>query len=324
MYNSLSSFTYHLGAVMIRLLLVLLFSMSSASAAELRIIVPSNNDGYNVNARILARHYDKFLNQNTNIIVQAMPGAAGMIAANFIYSIAPNDGSVIATVQKNVVIESIRSGKIYPSRFTWIGSTADGRKDAVFIWSNKPNDIMHFRNNELILTRNSTTNDDLNLIKNSLNIMIKPITGYSSGGEIRLAVDRGEVDAAIFSLIGIKTTKPEWLKPDSRVIPILQYGNGRNRHPEFPNVPTLTELVTDQKLLAIIEAHEKQYTLLRPFIAPPNIPSNRAEELRNAFFKTIHDEEYLRDMKAANIEVNPVFWDEAERIVQETMRFYER
>jgi tripartite-type tricarboxylate transporter receptor subunit TctC len=304
-----------------RLLLILLFSFGTAYAADFRIIVPSNNDGYNINARILAKHYDKYLDDKTNIIIQAMPGAAGMIAANYIYSVAPNDGSVIATVQKNVVIESIRSGKINPSRFTWIGSTADGRKDAVFIWSNKSNNILEYRDKELILTADS---DDLDLIKKSLNLNVKSVTGYSSGGEIRLAVDRGEVDAAIFSLIGIKTNKPDWLKPDSKVKPILQYGNGKIRHADFPEVPTLSELTTDLNLLAIIDTYEKQYTLLRPFIAPPKVPVKRAEELRLAFFKTVQDREYLNDMKTANIDVNPVFWSEAEKIVAETMKFYEK
>jgi hypothetical protein len=105
---------------------------------------------------------------------------------------------------------------------------------------------------------------------------------------------------------------------------MIQYGNGKIRHADFQNVPTLTELVRDKRLLATIEAYEKQYTLLRPFIAPPNVPISVAQELRDAFYRTVNDREYLEDMRRSNIDVNPVYWQEAEQIVRDTMRFYEK
>jgi tripartite-type tricarboxylate transporter receptor subunit TctC len=307
---------------MFRLLLILLFSLSTAQASDFRIIVPTPNDGYGIAARILSRHYGKYLDDNPKVILQAKPGAAGMVAANYIYSVAPNNGSVMATVQKDIIVESIISGKIDPSKFTWIGSTADGRKDAIFVWSNKPYEILHYRNHELITSADGY--DEQELIRKSLNLKIRPVTGYSSGGEIRLAIERKELDAGLFALIGIKTTKPDWLKSDSKVKPILQYGNGKTRHPDFLEVPTLSELVTDPQILSVIETYERQYILLRPFIAPPNVPLKRAQELRDAFFKTMQDAEYLKEMRAANIDVHPVFWKEAELIVNEVMRTYKK
>ena len=145
---------------------------------------------------------------------------------------------------------------------------------------------------------------------------MKIVAGYANSAEARLAVERKEIDAVLYSLIGIKSSKPDWLKSESDIKPILQFGNGTIRHKNYPNVPTLAEQ-TDQKELLTV--YEKQFILLRPFVAPPNIPAARAKELREALEKVAVDEGYLTEAKKANIDVNFIGWQEAEQIVNDTV-----
>jgi tripartite-type tricarboxylate transporter receptor subunit TctC len=145
---------------------------------------------------------------------------------------------------------------------------------------------------------------------------MKIVAGYANSSTARLALERKEIDAAIYSLIGIKTAKPDWLKPESDIKPLLQFGNGKTRHRDYPNVPTLAEYTDQQELLNV---YEKQFILLRPFVAPPDIPFSRTRELRHAFAKAVTDPEYIAEAKKANIDVKLIDWQEAERIVYETV-----
>lgn len=310
--------------MMIKILFSLFLALISTelTAAELRIIVPSNDDSYNINARLLAKHYVKHLPENTNIIIQAMPGAASLVAANYLYNVAPRDGTVIGTFYKAIPMTGVIGGptvQFDPRKFTWIGSTADGRKDTVIMWSNRPDDLAEYRTEQLLVgIESSVSADSARLIKDSLKLNFKPIPGYPTTGAARLALERREVDAVIFSLIGIKTQKPGWLQPNSGIKAILQFGNGTRRHHDYQQVPTVAELMTNPDDLEMLKVFESQFVLLRPFVAPPGIPEEKARMLREAFTKTVQDPEYQREARSVGIDVDLIDWREAEEIVAAT------
>ena len=310
---------------MIRLLVLFLMLSASAIAQELKIVVPSNTDGYSMNAKLIAPYISKYLPEKPEVVIQVMPGAASLVAANYIYNIAPKDGNTIGTFYKNIPLMGALGGptiKFESSKFTWLGSTADGRDDTVIVWSIKSGPIEKYLKEEIIFgTGNIVAGDSTLLLRDTLGIKMKLVAGYVDSTEVRLALERKEVEAAAYNLIGIKTNRPEWLKPDSEIKPMLQFGNGKIRHKDYPNVPTLAEY-TDQKEL--LNVYEKQFVLLRPFVAPPNIPRARARELRIAFEKATHDLEFLERAKKANIDVNFIGWQEAEHIVNETVNASEQ
>jgi tripartite-type tricarboxylate transporter receptor subunit TctC len=297
---------------MLRLIILLLLVCFPAFSQELRIVVPSNSDSYSINARILSKHLGKHLNQS--VVIQEVPGAYSVVAANYLYELAPKDGNTIGTFYKNIPLTGALGGstiKYDARKFTWLGSTADGREDAVMLWSNKSSD------QELIVGSESVVAGDPTLLVRDLSgIKMKIVAGYANSSSARLALERKEIDAAVYSLIGIKSAKPDWLKPESEIKPILQFGNGTSRHKDYPNVPTLAESTNQRELLAV---YEKQFVLLRPFVAPPDIPLARARELREAFNKAVADVEFLADAKRANIDVKLITWQEAEQIVNETV-----
>jgi tripartite-type tricarboxylate transporter receptor subunit TctC len=305
---------------MLRSLVLFLTLSASAMAQELKVVVPSNSDSYSINARIFTRHMAKYLPEKPSVVIQEVPGAYSVVAANYLYELAPRDGNTIGTFYKNIPLMGAMGGtsiKYDARKFTWLGSTADGREDAVILWSNKPGPVDRYRSEELVVgSENIVAGDPTILVRDLLGIKMKLVAGYANSSTARLALERKEIDAAVYSLIGIKTAKPDWLKPESDIKAILQFGNGTTRHKDYQNVPTLAEYINRKELL---EVYEKQFILLRPFVAPPNIPLARARELRHAFEFAIKDEEFLTEAKKANIDVKMIHWQEAERIVDETV-----
>jgi hypothetical protein len=302
---------------MIRLIAMFFIGFISlaAAAAELKIITPSNDDSYNINARILSKHLGKYLPDNPTITIQAMPGAASLVATNYLYNIAPRDGSVIGIVYKEIPFVGLLGGEgvqFDPNQFNWIGSVADGRKDAVILWANEPK----FRSDFVVGAEGATSGNMALFVNRMLGTNFKIVGGYPTTGANRLALERKEVDAVIYSLIGIKTQKPNWLQSGSGIYPTLQFGNGTSRLPEYKEIPTLAEYVTDDKDRKLLHAFESQFIMLRPFVAPPGVPKAKVEELRNAFSKTMNDVEYMEDARKANIDINMIDGIEMESIVK--------
>jgi len=281
-------------------------------ADTLKIIVPSENDSYNINARILGKYISKYLPNHPDIVIQAMPGAASLVAANYLYNVAPKDGTVIGTLYKEISLIGVLGDQnvmFDPEKFTWLGSNADGRKDAVIVWCNvyEP---------EIIGSENYMGVNPAFLVKELAHLDAKIVTGYATTGAARLAFENREVDTVVYNLIGIKTQKPYWLEPGSGIKAYIQFGNGTTRHPEYKDVQTLAEMVKsedDKKLLSVVEAG---YALLRPFVAPPGIPENKAKELREAFIKAVNDQDYLIEAKKMNFEVNLIDYKEALKLVK--------
>ena len=302
---------------MIRSLLILfslILSIVSVSSQELRVIIP-NEDGYGINARILSRHFSKHHPDRPNVVVQSVPGAFGIVAANYIYNIAAKDGTVIGTFNKEVPMTGILGGTNvkFDSKFSYIGSNIDGRKDSMIIWSNRNQNITDFRTQQLIMgVEAGGTGSPSYVIQKLLDLNLKYVAGYPMSQQTRMALDRKEIEAAIYSINGIKIGKPEWMLPNSGVYTILQMGNGKIRHPDYKNVPTLMELISSEDKIEIANMFEKQFYVIRPFVAPPGIPVDKLNMLRKMFEDTLKDPEYLADAKKANIDVDLISGKDAE------------
>ena len=303
---------------MIKLIFLLVMLCAPATANELRIITPSAADSYNINARILAPYLAKHLPEKPTPVIQIIPGASSLVAANYMYNVAPRDGTTIATVYKNIPLVGILGGPTImfdPTKFNWIGSTTDGRKDAVIVWTNRTETLDAFRTAEMIVgTESIVSADSTKFIRNSLGLNFRQIAGYANPGAARLALERKEVDAVIFNLLGIKT-QTQWTNPNSGIVALLQFGNGKTRHPDYLNVSTLAELLTNDEDKMILDAFETQFILLRPFIAPPGVSADRVRELREAFVKAVNDDGYVEAATKARMEIHLITGEQAAQIV---------
>jgi tripartite-type tricarboxylate transporter receptor subunit TctC len=278
----------------------------------------SAGGGYDAYARVLSRHFGKHMVGSPRVIVQNMPGAGSMVMANYMYNVAPKDGTSFGIFARNIPLISVLGGNNavnYDARkYTWLGSMSSYEEDAYLMWVRKDAkvktlaDIQKKGGDPVVLggTGEGATGNDVPIIlRETLGLNIKQIVGYPDSNALFLAIERGEVDGRTTDLSSVKTNRPDWLKPNSYMHTLMQFGRA-TRHPEFPNVPTARELALDDKARALIELTELPYVLSRPFVAPPNVPADRAAALQKAFLDTCKDADLTAEAQKLGIGITPI------------------
>ncbi len=263
--------------------------------------------GYDIYARALARHIGKHLPGNPMVIVKNMPGATTRTAANFLYNIAPKDGTVIATVARGLPTdELLGSGGIRfeSTKFNWVGSMNNEVSVGV-AWHTSPiktyDDI---KNKEMIVGAIADSLLFAQVMNAVLGTKLKMITGYKSGNEIVLAMERGEVEGRMgWSWSSITSMNPEWIR-DGKIKNLVQFST--SKHADLPNVPLVTELANNAEDRALLELVFSRQVIGRPFIAPPGLDAETVAVLRKAFDDTMKDPVFLAEMEKANLEVNAI------------------
>lgn len=285
------------------LIFIWIFFNNPLYAKTLTVIVPSHEDGHAINARLFVPYMIKHLPEVTSIEYKVVPGAGSINAANHIYYVAPKDGYTIGVFTRTIPFIAYTGDtniKFDPIDFTWLGSTNDGRIDPVLLFSHKPN-----INNLIVGTDVLSVGTPAVVVNRLGNLNFKIISGYKNNTDIRLAFQRKEIDGFFNALTGMKTTGMSILN-DSGVHVLMQFGNGIIRHPEYRHVPTLFELYPDSS----VRYFESQSWILRPFVAPPNIPETMKTRLREAFDNAVVDKRYIEEAGKIGIDVNPIFHKE--------------
>jgi tripartite-type tricarboxylate transporter receptor subunit TctC len=275
--------------------------------------------GYDAAARLVARHLGRYLPGNPAIVVQNMPGAGSLRAANYLYSVAPKDGATLALFGSDIaligLIANNPSVQFDPRKFTWLGSSSSFAGDA-FILMVRPDaaaksiaDARRPGGAPLVLAgtgEGARDSDVPKILRDALGLNIKQVLGYPDTPSIFLAVERGEVDGRTFDFSSVKANKPQWLKPESGFHLLLQFARV-TRHPELPDVPTARELARNDAGRALIEfAETPLLTMARPFAAPPGVPEERACALQAAFLAVHRDPQLLAEAERLGLDISPV------------------
>ena len=284
--------------------------------------------GYDLCARLVARHIGRYIPGHPAVVVQNMPGAGSLRATNFLYAVAPRDGTTIGSFARDMpllaILRTNTAAVFDPRKFTWLGSSSDFSRDAYLLMVRKDapaasiEDARRLGGPPIVLggTAEGTTGSDIPLVlRDALGINIKLVTGYPDNGAIFLAVDRGEVNGRAADLSTMRSLRPEWLLPGGGMRAVVQFAR-TTRHPEFADLPTARELARDPDARALIEIAELSYKLSRPFAAPPGVPSERAEALRRAFAAVNTDPQYLEDAAKLRLEVSPIGGPEVLREIE--------
>jgi tripartite-type tricarboxylate transporter receptor subunit TctC len=272
------------------------------------VIGYSVGGGYDAYGRLLARHLGKHIPGNPNIVPQNMTGAGSLKAANYLYSVAPKDGTVIGTFSRSQGIAPLLDKAEFDStRFTWLGSVTD---EVSLCVSRHDAPVKTFAD---LQTRQATfggegAGSDPNifalLYRNVFGAKIKIVTGYPGTNEIQLATERGEVDGLCgLSWSTLKGRYPHWLK-DRKANILVQAGI--KTQPELPDVPSATALAQTPDQIQVLKLVLIGQAMARPFAAPPGIPADRKAALIAAFNRTAKDPDFLAEANRLNFEVNPV------------------
>jgi tripartite-type tricarboxylate transporter receptor subunit TctC len=269
--------------------------------------------GYDVYARVLARHIGRHIPGNPNIVVQNMPGAGSLRGANYLYNVAPKDGTMFGTFARNMamlgLLKSGQNVQFDPRKFTWLGSSSSLANDAYVLILRRDAKVKSIEDARrpggppVILgsTAEGTSSDAMGvLLREWLGFNLKVIAGYTDSGVLFLAIERGEVDGRTVGLSSVRANKADWLKP-----------NG------FGRVMVVAKNATDRNLIEILEM---PYALSRPYAAPPDVPPERARALQQAFIATHKDPAYLADAEKVGIEVSPIDGEAIRKLIDQIGR----
>lgn len=263
--------------------------------------------GYDIYGRALARHIGRHLPGNPTVVVKNMPGAQTRTAANYLYNIAPKDGTVIATIARGLPTEELLGSggiRFESTKFNWIGSMNNEVSVGV-AWHTSPvKTFEDIKNREMVVGGIADSLLFAQVMNAVLGTKLKMITGYKSGVEISLAMERGEVEGRMgWSWSSVVSVNPEWIR-DGKIRNLVQFST--SKHADLPNVPLVTDLTKSEEDRALLELVFSRQVIGRPFIAPPGLDAETVEVLRKAFDDTMKDKDFLAEMQKANLEINPI------------------
>ncbi len=272
------------------------------------VIGYSVGGGYDAYARLLARYIGKHIPGEPAIVPQQMTGAGSLRSANFIYSVAAKDGSVIGTFSRSMGIAPLLGQAEFDSRkFTWLGSVTDDNTTCV-TWNTSPiktwDDFLSKPSKLGGLGADADPDIWALLYKNVFGAKAQLVSGYPGTNDVTLAMERGEVDGLCgLSWSTIKTRHADWLKNHTVNI-IVQAA--LKKEPEIATVPLASDLVTKPEQLQIMKLLLTAQAMARPFAAPPDIPADRKAALIAAFDATMKDGDFLAEAQKLNFDVRPV------------------
>jgi tripartite-type tricarboxylate transporter receptor subunit TctC len=273
--------------------------------------------GNDVYARLLARHMGRHVPGSPSIVVQNMPGAGSLVAANHLANAAAKDGTVIGTFARNLPLAGVIGAnpniRFDPRKLAWLGSASSYRDDAYILWVRpdaKTRSIEAARKSggePMVLAGTSegdTSYDVPVLLRQTLGLDIKLIGGYRDSNGMFQAIEAKEVDGRVADLSSVSSSRAHWLKPGA-MLTLLQFGRA-TRHKDFSAVPTARELATSAANRTLIEVMEAPFALTRPYAAPPGTPEARAKALQTAFMEVQKDPAYLAEAARLKLDVSPI------------------
>jgi tripartite-type tricarboxylate transporter receptor subunit TctC len=287
---------------------------------DLRVLIGFGpGGGYDLYARLLARHIGQHLPGKPNVVPQNMPGAGSVLVANHLANVAPRDGTVIGTFASGVPTVPLLTpdqAKFDARQLTWVGSV-NTETQIDYLWHTAPaKNIDDVRRIETVLgaTGPGAATVDFPLMVNAiLGFKYKLVLGYKGSAEIDLAMERGEVHGVSgLTWTGVSSTNADWLR-DKKITIIAQYG--LTKHPDLPDVPLVIDLAktdADRQALNLVFARQE---MGRPFAAPPALPADRAATLRRAFDETMTDKAFLADAAKGKLAVLPIGGEKLQTMV---------
>jgi tripartite-type tricarboxylate transporter receptor subunit TctC len=275
---------------------------------------------YDLQARLVARHVGKHIPGNPNVVPQNMVGAGGINMANHLFNTVARDGTFIGMMGNNFPATQAVGGKSVKfdaGKFQWLGTIAPVVETMAVWHTTGVKTVDDLRTRETVAGasgRGAITYFYPTMMNAFLGTKFKIVTGYPGGNQINLAMERGEVEARNNTWSSWKATRPGWLK-DKQITVVAQAGP---RAPDL-DAPSVEELASTPEDRLTIELIVSGTQLGRPFATTPDIPADRLAALRDAFRATMKDPEFLKDAAQMGFEVDPVYGEPMQKIVEKVL-----
>jgi tripartite-type tricarboxylate transporter receptor subunit TctC len=270
------------------------------------LVGSSPGGGYDGDARIVARNLGRHIPGAPTIIIQNMPGARGLAAANYLYNLAPKDGTFMGILERVHLIDAylMPDGVRYDERnFNWIGSIGS-EEGIAFAWHTAlQKTVDDIRESELIVGGNSNSGILPQIFNRNLGTKFKVIKGYTGSETVLLAVERGEVQGiANYSLSNMLSKHSDWIR-DHKINVLFQ--TGETRDTTLPNVPSALDFALNDEKRQALELWLAPNQVARPFAMPAGVPSGRLAAVRQAFMALFQDPVFLSDASRAGMVIEP-------------------
>src|SRR5215475_6676454 len=276
----------------------------------LRIVVGvAVGSGYDINARLLARHIGAHIPGSPTVIVQNQPGAGSLTMTNQLYAAGPFDGTVVGASFNGLPTTPLlqpAGARFEATKINWIGST-NRETQAMYVWAASP--IMtlgDLATKEMIVgaqAPGSTQYDYPKLAEKLFGWKFKVITGYEATPKIHLAMERGEVHGTWANWSTLKAIAEQWIK-DKKIRILAQWA--LRKHPEMPDVPFILDQAKTEEQKQAMNLALARLEFGRPFFMPPNVPAERVTAIRRAFDAAMKDPELLAEAEKLKIEIDPL------------------
>lgn len=264
--------------------------------------------GYDLWGRVVGRHIGRHLPGSPNVVPQNMPGAGSYTATNYIYNVAPKDGSVLGIIARDAALGPLSGApgaRFDATRLSWIGTPAKETNVCIAFHTAKVKSLDDLYRQPLIVgdTGPGTgTRSYPKVLNDLLGTRFKLVSGFPSSVEVFLAMERGEVEGICESLDSVRNRRPDWIS-GGKVAVLLQAGERPD--PSLPGVPFALDLARNDEQRNMLEYLYAGQGIGRPFVAPPGLPPERLKMLRDAFDATMADQQFADEARRSKLELEP-------------------
>jgi len=287
-------------------------------------------DAYDLYPRMLANYMGKYIPGNPAIMVQNMPGASSMIAANYVYNVAKPDGLTLGATLPSLYMDQLlgrKEVKFDWRRFGWLGSF-EASNNLLYMRADTPFKTIHEVTKAAVPPKCGSTGTGspsyflVKFLNEAIGTKFEVVTGYQGGQEIDLAVERNEVVCRGFTVTTFFAREPfhSWRKKN--FVRVL-FQTGKKRDPRLADTPTVNELMDEYKTpeatrrLGALAMASGEFG--RPIFAGPGTPADRLKLLREAFNKSVRDPELLAEAAKKRLEIDPSSGEDLDALAKEVM-----
>ena len=282
----------------------------------------SPGGGYDLYGRVIARHMGRHIPGNPKLVPQNMPGAGSLKAVNYLYGVAPKDGTALAHFAPGVLFEPLlghaEGAQFDATKFTWLGSASREASVCAFIAGAGIKSWADMRSKPTIIgASGGGAESDVfpTVLRNMFHLPLKIVTGYPGGTEITLAMERHEVDGRCGWSWTSLLSRSKALLDSHQLDAVLQIALQKTK--DLPDVPLIVDVTDNAEQKAALKLIVARQSIARPFAAPPGIPAERARALREAFAATLADPEFIAEAKSQALDIEAVQGAEVEALIRE-------
>jgi tripartite-type tricarboxylate transporter receptor subunit TctC len=291
---------------------------------NVQVIIPNATGGsFDLYGRLVARHIGRFLPGTPNMVAQNMPGAGGMISANWLYDVAAKDGSVIGISVPNIALAHVLEvGSIrYDARkFNWIGRIVSPTA-TLYTWhTSATKTVADLRTKETLIASTGSASQahiTSQMMNGVAGAKFKIIAGYKGTTDAIIALEQGEVQAAIFPWTFIKAMRPDWIT-DKKLNIIAQYT--RKPNPDLPGVPSIFDLAQTQEQKEVFGLFFGPDEIGQSLMMPPGVEATKVNAFRAAFTAMIQDNEFQQDADRQKLELSTAPWEDVQASIEEAYK----